>query len=238
MFGIIGGLGPIATTQFYSTLINRVSSRVEGRLPRLLIYSIAMSPQIENAFLQGKVTSQSPERVQVRNLLNEAVNYFLRNQVEILAMPCNTLQDELSSICQTRNILNLNMVDETAKAILKANVKRLFVLGTASTCRDNLYGQRLARHHIECVYPKETQQNFIEKYIRDALDQNLNQELKNTFSQMVKEKAKGCDGILIACTDLTGDVSSELCHLQVFDSLQLLAQASAEHILTKKELFI
>ena len=137
MFGIIGGVGPRATVAFYSTLIDLVASRSSGHLPRLLIYSVGMTADIENSFLAGNVSECAPARVQARGLLEEAVTYFLRNEVETVVMPCNTLQDELAALCKNRPIDHINMIDETAKAILEANCQRLFVLGTSSICRDD-----------------------------------------------------------------------------------------------------
>ncbi len=133
--------------------MDAVTSKMEGRLPRLLMYSVAMSPQIENTFLQGKVADDAPQRLQIRSLLNEAVEHFLHNRVTTVAMPCNTLQDELTALCGAHRLVNINMIDATANAILRANAKRVLIFGTASTYGDDLYGQRLSVHGVECVYP-------------------------------------------------------------------------------------
>jgi len=238
MFGIVGGLGPRATVEFYSAFMDAITSKVAGRLPRLLMYSVAMSPQLENTFLQGKVDDNAPERLQVRSLLNEAVEHFVDNQVTTVAMPCNTLQDELTTLCKARGLAIINMINETANAILQNYAKRVLILGTASTYGDDLYGQRLALHGVECIYPTAKQQDFIETYIRFALDQKLNQVAKDRFAENIRQMAGEADGVVLACTDLTGDLSTEACGLPVFDSLQLLATASAAHVLARNELFI
>lgn len=238
MFGIVGGLGPRATVEFYSAFMDAITRKMDGRLPRLLMYSVAMSPQIENTFLQGKVDDNAPQRLQVRSLLNEAVEHFLNNRVTTVAMPCNTLQDELTALCWANGLVNINMIDTTADAILRASVKRVLIFGTASTYSDDLYGQRLSAHGVECIYPAAAQQAFIEDYIRRALDQNLDETEIQEFADHVKADSHAADGVVLACTDLTGDVSDEACGMFVFDSLRLLAQASAAHVMAHDELFV
>ncbi len=240
MFGIITGLGPRATVQFYSSLMNKITRRTSGRLPRLVLYNVAMSPAIENAFLQGSVEEQAIPRQQVRALLNEAVEHFLANQVKTVAMACNTLQDELTHLCATSGLTNLNMISATVNAIRARNAKRVLILGTASTYHDDLYGRRLAQQGIQCIYPNSAQQNFIETYIRHALDRSIEDSAKPLFADNVRKLAATtkADSVVLACTDLTGDLEEETCGLMVFDSLQLLAQISAEHIANRQELFV
>lgn len=240
MFGIVAGLGPRATVEFYSAFMDKVTQETQGCLPRLIMYNVAMSPAIENAFLQGAVDDAAEPRQKVRDLLNQAVQHFLNNQVTTVAMACNTLQDELTRLCKINGLINLNMIDATADAIRQRNARKVLVLGTASTYSDDLYGQRLNEHGIKCIYPNASQQDFIETYIRFALDQNIGDTAKQQFDKNIKNiaEATGADSVVLACTDLTGDLDENDSELMVFDSLQLLAQASATHVLNRGELFV
>lgn len=239
MFGIVAGLGPRATVEFYSAFMNTVTARTEGRLPRLIIYSVAMSPQIENSFLQGPVGPDAAPRRQARELLGEAVRHFLDNRVTTVAMACNTLQDELTTLCRAHGLVNLNMIDATADAIHHAGVLRVLVLGTASTYGDDLYGQRLRAHGVHCLYPDHRQQGAIETHIRVALDHKVDAADQARFEDDVRQMVRdsGADGVVLACTDLSGDLI-EQDDLPVFDSLRLLAGACAEHVLQRNELFL
>ncbi|QLQ31733.1 MAG: aspartate/glutamate racemase family protein [Candidatus Thiothrix singaporensis] len=220
--------------------MDRVTAASQGRLPRLIMYSVAMNPTIENAFLQGAVDSAATPRQQVRSLLNEAVQHFLANRVTTVAMACNTLQDELTALCRDNGLHNINMIDTTTAAIRQHNARRVLILGTASTYCDDLYGKRLHNDGLECIYPSAAQQDFIETYIRFALDQDISVGARQQFAERVRRMAyaTGADGVVLACTDLSGDLDEADCGLMVFDSLQLLAQAASEHVLGKDELFV
>ena len=230
MLGIIGGVGPDATARLYQTLMRLSASEAEGALPRLLLYNLAMTPRIENAYLSGCINAASPERIDAQELLSEAMICCQRSGVECIIMPCNTLQDELAALCKARRISHVNMIDETAAAVVAANARRILVLGTASTCQEDLYGKRLLQHQVTCVYPQADAQRAIEHFIRQILDFHHAQELPPSFLQLVRELGSECDGVLVACTDLSGKLSQAQFHKPVFDSLECLAQAAARWI--------
>ncbi len=228
MLGIIGGVGPKATAKFYLAVIGRVAAKSDGAQPRLLLQNIAMTPRIENAFLKGDVGEGSPELAQVRELLDDAVSFLVHSGAQIMTMPCNTLQDELAAICARRGAAHINMIDATVETLAAASLKRILVLGTSATCRADLYGRRLGKHGITCVYPQRNDQHAIERHIRYALDGSSNPASKLALVGLVQEHARRCDGVLIACTDLTGELAEKKCGLPIFDSLECLAEVAAE----------
>ena len=132
------------------------------------------------------------------------------------------------------------MIDTTTRAILQSNAKRVLILGTASTYGDDLYGKRLNTQGTTCLYPTAHQQDFIETYIRTALDQQLGNTIQQQFAHQVEQIAleTQADGVVLACTDLTGDLPDKHAGLRVFDPLQLLAIASAEYVLGRDDLFV
>ena len=90
------------------------------------------------------------------------------------------------------------------------------------------------------MYPTAHQQDFIETYIRTALDQQLGDTIQQQFAHQVEQIAieAQADGVVLACTDLTGDLPDKHAGLRVFDPLQLLAIASAEYVLGRDDLFV
>ena len=76
MLGIIGGVGPDATARLYQTLMRLSASEAEGALPRLLLYNLAMTPRIENAYLSGCINAASPERLDAPHLRAEPTTLY------------------------------------------------------------------------------------------------------------------------------------------------------------------
>jgi aspartate racemase len=228
MLGIIGGVGPSATARLYLSLTSRFSAQVPHDLPELLIHSVAMTREIEDAFVGGLVGPRSPELKAVRDMLADAVGRLARGGAELVVMPCNTLQGELAQICTTRQIEHIDMLGATVEAIVAAEARRVLILGTTTTCRADLYGQRLRRHGVVCVYPDAGEQLLVEAYIRGALDRRTHQYV--SLAELVREQAGACDGVVLACTDLSSDVATAAEGQPVFDSLECLAAAAIRRI--------
>ncbi len=221
MLGIIGGVGPRATARLYLSLTERASS-TRRDLPPLLIHSIAMTEVIEDAYLAGRA-EDSPAQAGVRHLLADAVQRLRAGGARRIVMPCNTLQDELAAICRRADMPHVNMADATAAAVAEAGLRRVLLLATSTTCATGLYARRLAARGIECVTPGPAAQRQVDRRIREALD------LRGTagrFADEVAGWAHDCDGVVVGCTDLCGDVSALRRHTVVFDSLECLAEAA------------
>lgn len=228
MLGIVGGMGPKATARLYLSLTGRFSAQADRDLPALLVHSVAMTRRIEDAFLLGRVGPCSPELTEARAMLDGAVARLAHGGAELVAMPCNTLQAELGQICAERGLEHLDMIEATVEAIVAAGARRVLVLGTTTTCRADLYGQRLRRHGIACLYPGAGQQELVEAHIRGALD--LRPGSRTDLASLAREHQPACDGIVLACTDLASDAIAGADHSLVFDSLECLAAAAIRRI--------
>ncbi len=224
MLGIIGGVGPTATARLYMGLMNRFSTRVGGALPELLLHSVRMSPRIENAFLTGALDAGSPVLAETRRLLRDSVRRLASAGAELVTMPCNTLQETLVALCREEQIACVNMVEATADAIAREGARRVLVLGTTTTCRAGTYGAPLRARAVSCVYPEAPGQALVERQIRYALDRRGS---PLAFKEYVFERSRDCDAVLIACTDLSGELDSDDLERPVFDSLECLADAGA-----------
>ena len=227
MLGIVGGMGPRATARLYLSLAGRVSAQT-GELPELLVHSVAMTRKIEDAYLAGRVGPRSPELVEARTMLAAAVDVLVGGGAELLVMPCNTLQDELRSLCVERGVEHVDMLDATVEAIAAAGARRVLILGTTTTCRADLYGQRLCRHGIDCLYPTASEQALVEAHIRGALDLRAGQ--RSGLPELVQAYARACDGVVLACTDLSDHAIAEAEALVAFDSLECLAAAATRRL--------
>lgn len=230
MLGIVGGMGPKATARLYLGLTNRFSRARGSDLPQLTIDSVAMTRQIEDAFLAGRVGPRSPELAEVRGLLAGAVHRLAGAGATLIAMPCNTLQHELARVCNAQALEHIDMIDATVDAIVGAGVERVLVLATTTTCRVDLYGAALRRHGVTCVLPTAAEQTVIEAHIRGALDLEPERG-ENGLAELLRARRSTYDGVVIACTDLSGDLVPERNPAPVFDSLECLAKATTRRLL-------
>lgn len=238
MLGIIGGLGPRATCDFYASFMARVAARNNGGIPQALIYNVPMNPAVENAYLKQGGAGIDAMRPHVRRILSQAIDCFLLNGVKTSVLPCNTLQTEFVDLCREKCLDCIDMIDNTVRRIADSGVATVLVFGTSNTCAQDVYGGRLKPMGIRCRYPTASQQEWVEKYIRRALDMSVDGHWQSCFAEQARSMSAGVDGVVLACTDLSGDLETGRFGLPVFDSLQLLAEASADYVTGRQELFL
>jgi aspartate/glutamate racemase len=116
---------------------------------------------------------------------------------------------------------------------LKYRMKHVLIIGTNETCRSNIYGDMLKRSGVTYKYLAESDQKIVAQYISASLHtaQHPSPHLQR-FVECIVHASKDVDGLVIACTDLTNDLFSELLNIPVIDSLQALVDSSVEYILS------
>lgn len=219
--GLIGGLGPRATARLYLDLTRRAGRG--SALPRLMVYSVPVTRAIEDAFLVGPVDPLAAEMREMRALLEEAVDGLIAAGARRVAMPCNTLQDILAEVCGGRDIELVNMVDAAVRAVVRHGSEEVLVLATRATCRWDVYGRRLAARGVRCVYPDPALQARVERRIRAALDLD-HMGRDSAFVEAIAAHVRPGRGVVIACTDLAGDLDG-LPGVPVFDALDCLVDS-------------
>ncbi|MBA2393637.1 MAG: aspartate/glutamate racemase family protein [Ktedonobacteraceae bacterium] len=232
--GIIGGVGPIATELYYHSLVTKVET-LHGEKPEITVYNLGVDPEIENAFIQGYECVDKEIYLRTRYLLLQVLEKFVQNSITTIAMPCNTLQPLLEDICkkEASSFHNINLIEETSMQVARQKVKRVLIIGTNETCRSNIYGDTLKRSGIEHTYLAEDDQQIVAQHISACLraPQDASPYLKN-FIACIERASHDVDGVVIACTDLSGHVLNEHLSTPVIDSLQALVDSSAEYILS------
>ena len=231
--GIIGGVGPIATSIYYRSLVDKVVTATRGTLPEIIVHSLPIDAEIENAFIQGYEYIDTKIYMRTRCLMLHALETFKQRNIETIAMPCNTLQPLLENICEGAPFHNLNLIQETSKRVLQHRVERVLIVGTNETCRSNMYGDTLKREGIQYTYLGEDDQKIVAQHISASLrtPQDASPYLES-FVECIVRASKNVDGLVIACTDLAGYLLSEHLTIPVIDSLQTLIDSSAEYILS------
>jgi aspartate racemase len=231
--GIIGGVGPLATSLYRDSLIDKVVAATQGTSPEIIVHSLPIDAEIENAFIQGYEYVDTKIYMRTRRIMSHALETFMKRGIETIAMPCNTLQPLLEDSCKGKLIHNINLIEETSRQVVKQRVKRVLIIGTNETCRSNIYGDALKRLGVKYTYLAERDQKIVAQHISASL--RTPQDASpywESFVECIVHTSKDVDGLVIACTDLAGHWLSEHLSIPVIDSLQVLVDSSAKYILS------
>jgi len=149
MIGILGGMGPLATADFFSKVIAATpAAGDEGHVP-LLIQSDPRIPSRPAAILRGG-ESPLPALLAGRDRLIAA-------GATALAMPCNTAHFWFAELLEDCPVPFLSIVDATCNeaASRAASGARVGLIATGATLATHLFDQRLEALGLVPLLPED-----------------------------------------------------------------------------------
>lgn len=224
--GIIGGLGPETTSEFYSEISFACQEKDKINRPPILIYSVPISYAVEeDAITKGK----GEERF--IPLLTDAAKRLEKAGSDFLVMPCNSLHEFINEIRESVNVSVLSIVEETTKFLKKQGIAKVGIISTSITLDKKLYENSFTVNGIEQVRPDDFQQAKIGKIIHNLVsNKHSNKDRKELISIIDDFEKRGVDHVILACTDLQLLIPNHS-RIKIFDTMKIFADASVEEIL-------
>lgn len=224
--GIIGGLGPETTAEFYLQIIQNVMDSGVLARPEILINSVPMDLAVEESFING--ADQSAAYLKA---LTEAAQALERAGADFLVIPCNTVHIFIEDVRRAVAIPVLSIVEETARFLETQKIQKVGLLATKNTRQTNLYGQPVEEKRIEVFYPADEDQEKVGALITRLVHGERAQKDTAELEKIIEALALlGADAVLLACTDLQL-VVPEQTGVPVFDTMRILADATSEVII-------
>lgn len=203
LVGILGGLGPAATADFYRKLIERTPATRDQDHLRVVIWA---DPTVPSRAADGRGADPYPA------LLAGAENLRTLG-ASVVAMPCNSAHAYLDRLVQDTGLHFVDMVRETARAVADLeppDSDAVGVLGARQLIRSGLYQRQLAEHGVRSVVAGDDEQATLDLAIRQvkAGDFRAASRLATGVADAFRER--GVSRILLACTELPIAMSATL----------------------------
>ena len=196
--GMIGGVGPESTIDYYKNIIVLYRERQrDGSYPQFIINSIDLTKGID--FMNAKDLP-----AMARYLLEEIVK-LAQAGADFGLIAANTPHIVFDDIAPKSPIPFISIVEATCAYAKKRNLKRLALFGTRYTMRADFYPKVFSREGIELVVPESKDQDYIhEKYFSELVPGNFLPETRAALLGIVdRMKAKiDIDGVILAGTEL------------------------------------
>jgi aspartate racemase len=224
--GIIGGLGPETTSEFYLDIVFSCYKKTKEARPGIIISSIPLPYQIEDALITKNIGSERyiPFLVREAQRLEKA-------GADFLVMPCNSLYVFIQEIRDAVHIPVLSIVEETVKFLKNNNLKRVGIVSTSATIQNKLYKTAFEENNIAYVTPNELQQAKMGKFILNlVIGQQKNRDREELIQIINDFEKENVDCVALACTDLQLLIPQHP-RLKIFDTMIILADATVEEIL-------
>lgn len=196
--GILGGLGPETTTQFYLELID--ISREQGltERPPIVVWSVPLPYELESRFIS---TGDGVDEYAV--FLIDGAKRLERAGADFIVIPCNSVHVLINEVRQAVSIPVLSIIEETTSFVLGKDVQNIGLLATTATINVNLYTTPLVSRGVAVFTPDEDVQRALDHTITRLAQSNYSDDDNDVLKLVIRDLTeKGAETILLACTDL------------------------------------
>ena len=226
--GIIGGLGPETTAEFYLDVVFSAYKADKTARPSIVTASVPLPYQIEEDLI---MRNEGAGRY-VPFLTAEAQR-LEKSGVDFIVMPCNSLHVFIEQIRKSVQIPVLSIVEETVKFLKKNDFKKVGIVSTSATIRNKLYENAFEASGIAYETPNEFQQEKMGKFIHNLVMGQQNNRDREGLIEIINDfENKDVDCVALACTDLQLLIPKHP-KLKIFDTMKILADATVDYIVSK-----
>jgi aspartate racemase len=196
--GLIGGVGPESSIEYYRLIIKRFQERLNSKdYPEIIINSINMTEMLNYVF-----NNQLDKLV---DFLVDKIRILEKTGVDYVAIASNTPHIVFERLEDKVRIPLISIVEETCKVINDKKMQQIGLFGTKSTMTSGFYNKVAKKYGINIIVPKTEQQDFIhDKYMTELLFNRIVIETKEQLIQIVRElKVKeSIEGLILGGTEL------------------------------------
>ncbi len=194
--GLVGGLGPESTIDYYRRILagwNRADP------------STAPSVVIDSLDVQRALRLVATDRAALIDYLVDSVRRLAAAGAGFVAMTANTPHIVFDELASRSPVPLLSIVDTCAEEAARRGLRRLGLLGTRFTMEAPFYSEVLARRHIEVVVPEAPERAWIhERYVGELLAGDFRDETRERMTSIVRRlgEDESIDGIILGGTEL------------------------------------
>ena len=194
--GIVGGIGPEATIDYYRMIIELCLIERQN-YPEIIVYSINMNKMLD-------MTERGDLDELVQYLLT-ALDALKNAGADFAIIASNTPHMVFDTLQEESPLDLLSIVEATCKKAILSKMRRLLLLGTKFTMKSSFYRRVFSREGIEIVVPEDNEIEYIHDRIFKELELgNIVQETKTRILEIVSriKQKEGIEGVILGCTEL------------------------------------
>jgi aspartate racemase len=142
--------------------------------------------------------------------------------------PDNTIHEAFDLVRRESPIPWIHIVDAVGAAAREKGFTKLGITGTKYLMTGPVYPKGLAKYSITCEIPDERDREEIDGIIFKELVNGIFPERSRLyFNEVIDQlRKKGCDAVVLGCTEIPLIVDPKDCPLPTLDSTRLLARAA------------
>lgn len=194
--GIIGGMGPESTVDYYRRLQEEWRRFQPGSAPAMVIDSL--DPDVALHLV-------AKDRAAFFTYFKDSIDRLARAGVDFIAMTANTPHMIFDELAAQSPVPMISIVETCVEEAQRRRHRRLALLGTRFTMEASFYPDVFARAGIEVVRPRTNEVTWVhERYVGELLRGAFRPETRAEFMVLVERlRAEDrVDGVILGGTEL------------------------------------
>jgi aspartate racemase len=195
--GIIGGIAPESTIDYYRLLIGSYrEQRKDNSYPSILINSIDVT-RVLGLVAEGRLS-------ELTEYLRREVDRLARGGADFGLLASNTPHIVFDDLSRMSPIPLLSIVEAACDASAELGLATVGILGTRSTMEGRFYPEVFARRGITVRPPAPADVAYVhEKYVTELVPGVFQPETREGVLRIIaKLWGEGAEGVLLAGTEL------------------------------------
>jgi aspartate racemase len=228
-FGIIGGIGPVSTVDYYNGIIANCLNAGKS-YPELVINSIDMNRMCSYF-----------EKEDYNNVLSVIVSalYNLKEAgADYAAIASNTPHIIFDEIKKYSPLPLVSIVEQTCKYIADKGYKKVLFLGTAFTMKSGLYAKSLKKFGIATIIPRPDDIETIHGLIFPNLENGI--VIAEDKAKMIAVSEKyikefNIEAVILGCTEIPLMIKEGDMSVPVINTTQIHIDAISALLTNEKD---
>ena len=220
--GLIGGMSWESTVTYYQVINETIKKQLGGlHSAKCILYSVDFD-EIEKYQASGEWDKSA-------DVLSEAAQALERAGADYIVICTNTMHKVAPEIGRRIHIPILHIADMTAAELQKQGIKKVGLLGTKYTMRQDFYKNILIEQGIEVVIPNDADVDVVNRIIYDELCLGkISEQSKDIYLDIIMKLAQdGAQGIILGCTEIGLLVRQSDTDIPLFDTTLIHAKQAA-----------
>jgi aspartate racemase len=196
--GIIGGIGPESTIEYYRLIIASYrEQKRDGSYPPIVINSIDLRKMLD--FVEAN------ELTKLADYLVGEVQKLARAGADFGALASNTPHIVFEEIRRESPIPLISIVEATAETAQALGLKKVGLFGTRSTMQGRFYPEIFSKTGVTLAVPEPDEQAYIhDKYMRELVNGIILPATRERLLAIVDrlKERHGIQGLILGGTEL------------------------------------
>jgi aspartate racemase len=194
--GLVGGLGPESTIDYYRRILAAWERLDPASAPAIVIDSLDVATGLRLV---------ERDRAGLVDYLLASLVRLAGAGVDFAAMTANTPHIVFDELAERSPVPLVSIVEVCAAAARARGLKRLLLLGTRFTMAADFFPRVFQRHGIEVAAPEEAERAWLhQRYVGELLKGDFREQTRREVVDLVERLRveRAVDGVILGGTEL------------------------------------